>query len=151
MQHGACLLAAGVPVTHVAEQIKVVPRTIYHWLSTHEFKRHVDNLRDQLRTAVLEEATSRLAAAATLAVTRLVELLDHPDAYLRHKASVSVIDMIGKLRDRLEFARRLEALEQSRAAADKALEATMVQMADEGDVDPVQRLFERDIRENGHV
>jgi hypothetical protein len=115
-------------------------------------------LRDQLRTTSLEEATSRLTSAATRAVDRLVELLDHPDPYLRLRASVSVVDMIGRLRDRFEFAKRLEAIENAQRARDEAVEVRMIEVAREEEAathdDAHERLFASDLRQgngNGHV
>jgi hypothetical protein len=152
--HAAILLAGGASVAQTAEHIKVVNATIYNCLTKPESKLYVDNLRDQLRTTSLEEATSRLTAAATRAVDRLVELLDHPDPYLRLRASVSVVDMIGRLRDRFEFAKRLEAIEAAQKAREGEIEIRMIEVAKQEHAaahdDAHERLFAKDIHENAN-
>jgi hypothetical protein len=62
-----------------------------------------------------------------------------------------LIEVLGKLRDRVEFARRLEALEQARESSVLAIEATLVRARDDDARVPDnahERLYASDIREN---
>jgi hypothetical protein len=77
-------------------------------------------------------------------------LLDDTDPSIRLRASLGLIEVLGKLRDRVEFARRLEALEQARESSDLAIEATLVQARDDAWVpdNAYERPYASDIREN---
>jgi hypothetical protein len=151
--HAGIVLASGATVVQAASVVKVAPRTIYQWYSTSDFRSYVDNLR----SALLDEAVNRLAGNATKAADTLVALLDDMDPSIRLRASLGVVEMLGKMRDRFEIVRRLEALEQARTSSDLAIEARLVEDDDEAEQVPDnahERLFRKDIDDgqaNGQV
>jgi hypothetical protein len=147
--HAGVVLASGATVTQAASIVKVAPRTIYQWYATSDFRSYVDNLR----SALLDEAVNRLAGNATKAADTLVALLDDLDPSIRLRASLGVVEMLGKMRDRFEIVRRLEALEQARTSSDLAIEARLVE-DDEAEQVPDnahERLFRKDICEDGRA
>jgi uncharacterized Zn finger protein len=106
-EHAALLLASGSTVEAAAEKVEVTTRTIYNWLCVDEYKTYVD----QLRIAMLSEALGVLTAAATSSARTMVELLTDEESSIRLRASQAILDTIGKLREHIEFDRRISALE----------------------------------------
>jgi hypothetical protein len=149
-QHVACRLAAGQSVVDISRELNVATRTIFHWLSTPEYKLYVRNLR----SALLEEAVGRLSGGATRCVDTLLSLLDDPDPGIRLRSAVSGLQLLGGLRGVVEMADRVEQLERNVAARALEFEAEMVQ--DDDHPDPVpdnahERLFRKDIDGDGGV
>jgi hypothetical protein len=125
-RHLAVLLASGLKVVDAAAQVKVATRTAFTWLSDRHLRAYVDSLR----AGMLEEAASRLAAAATQAVDVLVSLLTDPEPTVRLRASTAILDALIKVRTNIEFERRIATLE---ARNDPAIEDLEVGEDDEFD------------------
>jgi excisionase family DNA binding protein len=106
-QHAAIMLAAGLTITEAANNVHVHKRTIYNWLCNGEFKLYVD----KLRAAMLGEALRVLTRAATQSARTMVELLEDTESSIRLRAAQAILDTIGKLREHIEFDRRIAALE----------------------------------------
>jgi transposase-like protein len=101
-------IASGESVVMIARDMDIPARTIYGWLTKREYKEYIDNLR----SAVLGEAMGRLVDASVAATETLVDLLHDPDPGIRLRASTSLIDTLVKLREHLEFDRRIRMLEE---------------------------------------
>jgi hypothetical protein len=101
-------IASGESVVMIARDMDIPARTIYGWLTKREYKEYIDNLR----SAVLGEAMGRLVDASVAATETLVDLLHDPDPGIRLRSSVSLIDTLVKLREHMEFYRRIRVLEE---------------------------------------
>jgi hypothetical protein len=107
-RYAAMRLVAGESVVAVARELGIPARTIYSWLANREYREYID----QLRTAIIAEATGRLVDASIRASQTLIDLLGDPDSGIRLRASVSLIDTLVKLREHMEFDRRIRLLEE---------------------------------------
>jgi HEAT repeat protein len=148
-QHAAIKLAAGMSVAETARMLKIGTKTIFNWLVRHEYKLYVRNLR----SAPLEESVGRLSGGALKCVDTVLALTDDPDPAIRLRAAVSGLQLLGGLRNVVEFQDRIERLEEAGARANLALEVEMVQDQSSPIEDSAhERLFRKDIDEaNGRV
>jgi hypothetical protein len=103
----AVAVAGGHSVTRAAERLGIGRRTATRWLSDPAFAKRVS----ELRTAATQRALSVLSNSTTLAARRLRKLLNDPQATVRHKAAVSILEIQCKLNLALEIEERLAALE----------------------------------------
>src|SRR5262249_20073127 len=108
----ALLLAEGKTVKNAALQIEVGERTAFSWLSNCRYQGYISDLRGRM----LDAALGRLADAATRAVDTLVALLDEESANVRLRAALGILDSMGRLREHVEFERRIVALENNHAS-----------------------------------
>jgi hypothetical protein len=104
----AMRVACGESVVMVARDLKIPARTIYHWMCDRQYKEYIDNLR----SAVLGEALGRAVDHSVAAVDTMADLMVHPDASIRLRASGMLIETMVRLREHLEYDRRLRILEE---------------------------------------
>ena len=97
----AFLVAGGMTIKDAAVELNIPDRTAYRYASLPEFRRSVG----QLRSAALDASVGAITSATTMAVTKLVELLDDPQFGLQAAkallANVSPLSELGELRERL--------------------------------------------------
>jgi hypothetical protein len=103
----ALLLASGRGIKVAAAEVGVGERTAHTWLDDAGFRRLVAVLRGRL----LDEALSKLAGGAGAAVEVLKGLLDHPNAHVRLRSALGILDALLKYREHVELDRRLLDLE----------------------------------------
>jgi hypothetical protein len=127
-------IIAGEPIVAIARDTGIAAATIYAWMSKREFREFVDNLR----SAVINESMGRLVDASVRASDTLVGLLDSADESIRLRASTSPIDTLVKLREHLEYDRRIRALEEryGQEIGDGGLEGDDFDGVDGGDGQP---------------
>ena len=65
------MLASGSTITDAASQVGVTRITIHQWFKTNIFKAHLNGLKKETTKA----AIAQIQAAATLAVTTIVEIM----------------------------------------------------------------------------
>jgi hypothetical protein len=109
-QHvAAAAIAAGSKLVAAARQAGVSDRQVRTWMSNHRFRAYIDGLR----SVMLEEPIGLLTAAMGRAALFMIEQVDNPDVDIavRLRAAQSIIDNATKLRDHVEFERRLGRLE----------------------------------------
>lgn len=107
-QHFVALIAAGWNIRNAAKECKVSEATGHRWLSDPAVESRVL----QLRSAMFDAATGRLAANLNAATDTLIALLDpeHPPR-VRLNAARAIVESACNLRQLSEFEARLAALE----------------------------------------
>lgn len=100
-------LAGGATVAAAAQAASMSEATAYRRLRSPEFKRQVD----EARAAALTRAVARLTSASVRAVETLEALLSDDMAFARLSAARSILEIGCKLREQLDIAERLSALE----------------------------------------
>jgi hypothetical protein len=103
----ALLIAAGRSIKAAAAEAKCGERTAHAWLDDPRYR----SLISELRHRMLDEAVGTLAEATNAAVSTLRDLLDDDHGNVRLRAALGIIDAVVRLRDHVEFERRLTALE----------------------------------------
>jgi transposase-like protein len=121
-------IVSGESIIAIARDTGIAPATIYKWLCNQDYKEYIDNLR----SAVISESMGRLVDNSVRASDTLVALLDSADESIRLRASTSLIDILVKLRDHLEFARRIRVLEERYGNSAEGLEADGADDWDDG-------------------
>jgi hypothetical protein len=106
-QFAAIALAGGATFAETAKQVKISERQIYNWMCNQEFRLYVD----KLRSGMVNEALGMLTRAATESARTMVELLKDKESSIRLRAAQAVIHTIARLREHIEFERRIAALE----------------------------------------
>ena len=101
----AVQVACGKSIRDAAEEIGCSERQAYRLSSTPEFNRRVA----EIRTAALDAATGLISDATSLAVRKLVALLDDPHVALG--AAKAILSNVGPLSELGELRKRLDALE----------------------------------------
>jgi hypothetical protein len=101
----AMLVASGRTVKEAAEELSIPERTAYRWHGLPEFRQSVG----QLRSAALDASVGEITSATSLAVRKLIELLDDPQHCLQ--AAKSILNGVAPLSELGELRQRLEALE----------------------------------------
>jgi transposase-like protein len=104
----AMRMASGESVVMISRDMNIPARTIYGWLTNREYKEYID----KLRSAVLGEALGRAVDHSVTAVETIADLMVHPDASIRLRASGMLIETMVRLREHLEYDRRLRILEE---------------------------------------
>ena len=101
-------LARGLSVRDSASEAGLSEATAFRRLRDATFVAELNRLRGELWSATL----GKLTAASGKAVDRLVTLVDDADSdSVRLSACKSILELGTKLRDSIEFAQRLEFLE----------------------------------------
>ena len=101
-------LAKGSTVRSAAEQAGISEATAFRRLRDADFVGELNRVRGELWNAAL----GKLTEASSRAVDRLAALIDEGDTdAVRLSASVKLLELGTKLRDSVEFAQRLERLE----------------------------------------
>lgn len=100
-------LASGVSVAEAARRSGMSPRTVHRRLADPAFLRELQEARSRMVDAALGQLTESLTAAAT----SLRDLLQSDSDTIRLSAARAVFEIAGRLRDQVEFERRLTALE----------------------------------------
>ena len=103
----ALLIAAGRSIKAAAAEAECGERTAHAWLEDPRYR----SLISELRHRMLDEAVGTLAEATNAAVSTLRDLLDDGHGNVRLRAALGIIDAVVRLRDHVEFERRLTALE----------------------------------------
>jgi hypothetical protein len=103
----ALLLAEGKAIKAAAAEAGIGERTAYTWLADPRFQNHISDLRGRM----VDTALGRLTDAATKAVDTLVGLLDDGRDTVRLRAAFGILDSMARLREHVEFERRIAALE----------------------------------------
>ena len=106
-------LAAGATVADAARAAGVSERTVYRRLGDADFKRQIG----EARAEILARAVARLTSASVRAVEALEGLLDSDMDFARLGAARSILEIGMKLREQLDLAERVEALEQASVLA----------------------------------
>jgi len=104
-----CLLT-GESVALAAKSAGVPERTAYRWLDEKGFSSVYETARKRL----LETAWRKLESTALRAVDGLSDVLDYPEkrgANVKRLAALSLLELLLKIRDHVEFEARLTALE----------------------------------------
>ena len=102
------LLASGSTVRDAAQQCDIGETTVWRRMRDATFIGELNRLRGELWNSAL----GKLTAASGKAVDRLVMLVDDADSdAVRLSACKSILELGTKLRDSIEFAQRLELLE----------------------------------------
>ena len=105
------LLASGSTVRDAAQQCDIGETTVWRRMRDATFIGELNRLRGELWNS----AMGKLTAASGKAVDRLVTLVDDADSdAVRLSACKSILELGTKLRDSIEFAQRLELLENPR-------------------------------------
>ena len=112
----AAELAAGKTVRDAAAASGVSERTAFRRLDDPAFAATVNRLRSQM----VRSAAGRLADGMTEAAGVLRSLLADPDAHIRHKAAVKLLELGLKVGEAAELERRLADLEHAVTDAGKA-------------------------------
>jgi len=107
-------LSAGATRAQAATAAGVSERTVFRRCQDATFVEQIT----AARAAFITDATARLSAAATKAVTTLYQLLDAESDSVKLSAARSVLELGLKLRESEEFAARLDAIEARQAQAD---------------------------------
>jgi hypothetical protein len=107
----ALLLASGKGIKAAASEIEVGERTAHTWLDDICFR----NLISDLRSRLLDAAVGRLVESTNDAVSTLVDLLSSERETVRLRAALGIVDSMIRLREHVDFDRRLLELESSRA------------------------------------
>jgi hypothetical protein len=107
----ALLLAEGKTVKDAATLTETGERTAFTWLADRRFQVFLSELRGRM----LDAALGRLADAACKAVDTLVALLDEESPNVRLRAAQGILDSMGRLREHVEFERRIATLEAAHA------------------------------------
>ncbi len=101
-------LAKGSTVRSAAEQAGISEATAFRRLRDASFVAELNRVRGELWNAAL----GKLTEASSRAVDRLAMLVDEGESdAVRLSASVKLLELGTKLRDSVEFAQRLERLE----------------------------------------
>jgi hypothetical protein len=108
----AILLAQGQTIKEAAAELRIGERTAYTWLADRRFEAHVSDVRSRM----LDAALGRLADSATRAVDTLVDLLENGRDSVRVRAALGILDTMTRMREHVEFERRLLALEAEHAS-----------------------------------
>lgn len=97
-----------IPETSAACGVSV--RQVYRWLESADFANKLIDEQD----VVIQRAGVRLAGMVDQALTALADVLDNPDlrgANVKRLAARDVLEMLLKWREQIDFAARLDALE----------------------------------------
>jgi transposase len=103
----ALLLARGLTQRQAAQKAGVSEKSIHNWLHTPEFAAQVAELRGRL----VSDAVAVLSGLSRRAAARLGRLIGSENERVALRASVSVIEMMIKLREHVDLAERMTALE----------------------------------------
>jgi hypothetical protein len=107
----AILLASGRSVKSAASELEIGERTAHTWLDNSCFRAFVS----ELRSRILDAAVGRLVASTTQAVDTLASLLSSERETIRLRAALGIVDSMIRLREHVDFDRRILELEASRA------------------------------------
>jgi hypothetical protein len=107
----ATLLASGKGVKAAARELEIGERTAHTWLDNSSFRAFISDLRSRM----LDAAVGRLVQSTNEAVNTLVGLLDSDREAIRLRAALGIVDSMIRLREHVDFDRRLLELESSRA------------------------------------
>jgi hypothetical protein len=107
----AVLLVEGKTIRAAASEAGVGERTLYTWLADNCFQNHIS----ELRARMLDASVGRLVDAATDAVDTLVALLDAESGGLRLRAAIAILDGLTRMREHVDYERRLTELETDHA------------------------------------
>ncbi len=112
-------LAKGLTVRSAAEQAGISEATAFRRLRDASFVAELNRVRGELWNSALGELTE----ASTRAVERLAMLIDEAESdAVRLSACKAVLELGGKLRDAIEFASRLERLENTNNDTEESAE-----------------------------
>ena len=101
-------LAAGKTVREAAAETGVGERTAHRWLADPQFRAELANARQEM----IRQAVGKLADASSAAADELRRLLtDAESDAVRLRAAVAILDGLTKLREHVELADRVAALE----------------------------------------
>lgn len=100
-------LAAGATVPDAARTAGVSLKTLKRWRRDQRFRDRVEERRRE----ILTEATAKLTGSMTKAADKLGTLIDSADEKVALAASKSTLELGLKVREQLEIAERLAALE----------------------------------------
>jgi hypothetical protein len=100
-------LAAGDPVERAAQVAGLSQRTAYRRLNDPGFQQRLAHARDEL----VREALAGLASSASDAVRTLQRLLTAESEHVQLRAARTVLEQLLRLRETLELADRVSALE----------------------------------------
>ena len=103
----ALALARGDTFDQAAEAAGVNRRTVYRWRKNPRFAAKVRQIRDEM----VSEAAGRLAATITAGINALVKLLDDENPAVRLRAATEIIDSTLRVRNAVDVADRIAALE----------------------------------------
>jgi len=101
-------LAAGASAEAAARSGGVSRRTVYRRLEDPTFRKAVDDAR----AAILARAVAKLTASSTEAAETLRRLLYSPLDFARLAAARSILEIGVKMREQLDLAARVAALEE---------------------------------------
>jgi hypothetical protein len=101
-------LSTGQTVREAAKTAGIAESTAYRRLRDEEVRQEISAVRTQM----LSEAIGRLSAAASSAVGTLETLLESSVESVRLGAARAILDRVIVVRESLEFAERLERIEQ---------------------------------------
>jgi hypothetical protein len=100
-------MAAGATVVDAAARSGMAERTVYRRIADPEFSGRVDAARAEM----FARAVGQLASASELAVNCLVELLANSSPTVALGAAKAILDAGPRLRDAVELAERIRAIE----------------------------------------
>jgi hypothetical protein len=103
----AALLAGGLRVKDAATRTGTNERTAYRFCEDPAFRARIA----ELRATMLDRALGKLSDAASDAVDTLVSLLEEESPAIRHRAAASILEILGRFKERVEVDKRLVALE----------------------------------------
>lgn len=104
-------LIQGKTVEVASQESGVSERTVYRWLQSPDFKAELKRLELQ----VVESVGRRLVSMSNQALDSLVDVMDCPQARgqnIRRLAAVSVLELLLKWRDKVDWESRLQAVEE---------------------------------------
>jgi hypothetical protein len=113
VERAAVALAGGATVPAAAEAAGVAVKTLRRWRKDDRFAARVE----AIRADVLSQATNRLTSSMTRAADKLDKLIDAADEKIALQASKSTLEIGLKVRDQLELAQRLKAVEDALKSA----------------------------------
>lgn len=106
-------LLAGESVSSAGKAVGITERTAYRWMSEDDFQ----TVYREAEKRLLENAFRKLESKAAGAVDALCEVLENPalrGANVKRLAAVSLLELLFKVKDNLDFEARLSALEDRR-------------------------------------
>ena len=107
----ALALASGRTIKAAAKETKVGERTLHRWLKTDpSFRQRVTDYRDEF----VSQTVGRLSALSVKATDTVAGLLDSEDEKVQIQAVRLVYESLAATREAVEFAARLNAVEQWR-------------------------------------
>jgi len=102
-------LAGGATITAAAKSAGIAERTAYRYLASPGFRRKVL----EIRIAMIDRATGRLARASSKAADTLRELLGSTDEKVKGAAADKILRLGTALRDSTELNERISKLEEA--------------------------------------